>query len=53
MAENFKENTKDEAKMLSRNYSYGLSNKDLIHLTCESSYQTALANMVKVKGYVD
>lgn len=53
MVENFKENTKPEALMLAKNYSFGLSNKDIIHLTTESNYQTALANMVKVKQYIE
>lgn len=53
MVDNFKDNTKEQTKNLVRNYSYGLSNKDLLHLTKEMAYQNALGNMVKVKGYVD
>jgi len=53
MVDNFKDNTKEQTRNLVRNYSYGLSNKDLLHLTKEMAYQNALGNMVKVKGYVD
>ena len=38
MVENFKDNTKQQTMDLVRNYAYGLSNKDLLHLTKEMAY---------------